>query len=192
MRIKNKKSKKVILLPIILLLLAGGTVGYLMINNQLSKPTVTTTDAGKKIVSDPNVPHETKKPTVSGSSGFSTEKDNPNNQQPAAPASNTTPRTPTGTFVSNHRPHLSGTPTPNTESSTCTTTPGATCVITFTKGSTTRTLTSKKADAQGNVLWNWSLQQIGLTEGTWKITAIASNGDLTAKATDEIDLAVAR
>lgn len=108
----------------------------------------------------------------------------------STPASNVVPRTPVGTFVSNHRPNLSGNPAPNTESSTCSTTPGVSCKITFTMGSTVKSLPLQQTDGDGNTHWDWKIQDIGLTAGTWKISAVAVNGSNTASANDATEMVV--
>lgn len=100
--------------------------------------------------------------------------------------------TPTGTFVSNHHPNLSGSPAPNTIASVCNTTPGANCKLVFTNGDTTKELSAQTADANGSVYWNWKLQDIRLTSGTWKVQAVASLGGQTKKASDAMDLVVAQ
>ncbi len=98
--------------------------------------------------------------------------------------------TPFGNFVSNHRPNLSGSPAPSSLSSVCNTTPGASCTITFTKSGTNKSLPAQTADANGATYWNWSLQDIGLMSGTWKIQANASLDGQTKSASDALDLVV--
>lgn len=100
------------------------------------------------------------------------------------------PTKPTGTFVSNHRPNLSGSPAPNTESSTCTTTPGAKCKITFSNNGVSKSLPTKLTDANGNVIWGWSLESVGLTAGDWVVSAIAINADKSSTTIDPINLTV--
>jgi hypothetical protein len=98
---------------------------------------------------------------------------------------------PSGTFVSNHKPSLSGSTTPSEEQSTCNTIPGASCYIEFTNSSNqTKTLPAQIADGSGSVLWNWDVQQAGFTTGQWQITAIASLGGVTKSTTDSLYLEV--
>lgn len=99
--------------------------------------------------------------------------------------------TPSGNFVSNHRPNLSGSPAPNQVSSACNTTPGAACQITFTKGDLVKSLATQTTDASGATYWSWNLQDVGLTAGSWQVQAIATlNGkNLTVK--DAMNLEVA-
>lgn len=94
--------------------------------------------------------------------------------------------TPTGNFVSAH--HISAN---TTITSVCNTTPGATCVITFTKGSLTKSLTPQITDRGGATFWNnWIPQDLGLSTGTWKITATAKLDSHTISANDAMDLVV--
>jgi hypothetical protein len=108
------------------------------------------------------------------------------------PLADKTVVTPTGEFVSNHHPNLGGSPAPNTMTSVCTTTIGVSCKITFTNTSTgtVKSLPSQTTDAGGSTYWDWKLQDIGLTAGTWKIQAVASYGSQTKTATDIMDLEV--
>lgn len=99
------------------------------------------------------------------------------------------PATPSGAFVSNHKPSLSR-PGRNQVSSACDTTEGATCVISFTKGGVTKSLESKKTDKNGSASWDWTLQQLGLSAGTWKIEAKATLNGKSKTATDTLDLEV--
>ena len=98
--------------------------------------------------------------------------------------------TPSGLFVSNHHPNLSGSPAPNEINSVCTTTPGATCRIEFTKDEVTKSLSSQVTDAGGSAYWNWKLQDIGLTQGEWTVTARATLGSQSATAQDALKLDV--
>jgi len=98
---------------------------------------------------------------------------------------------PSGSFVSNHHPSLSGSPAPNTVTSVCNTTPGATCQITFTMDSVTKSLPSQTVDSGGSTYWtNWKLQDVGLTAGSWKVNAIASLNGQTKTASDAMSLVV--
>lgn len=126
----------------------------------------------------------------SNNSGSTSSSKNNTQTTPVTIDTSITPSEPTGTFISNHHPNISGSPAPNIESSTCTTTPGANCQIQFTNGSITKSLAIKKTDAEGNASWDWSLSDIGLTVGEWKITAIATNGSKTTTAIDSMSLNV--
>jgi hypothetical protein len=100
--------------------------------------------------------------------------------------------TPTGNFVSNHRPSLSANATMNEEQSVCNTTPGATCQIKFTKGNITKTLPLQITDRGGATYWSWKIQDkdIGLSTGSWQIQAVATLGNQTQTASDSLNLEV--
>lgn len=116
-------------------------------------------------------------------------KNNPENQL-NAPANEGIPLKPSGTFVSNHKPNLSGSPAPNSMSSTCKTTPGAYCEIRFVNLNTTRSLPKKIADSSGNVYWSWTLQEINLYQGEWSIYAVANIGSNSVQENDSLNLDV--
>jgi hypothetical protein len=100
--------------------------------------------------------------------------------------------TPTGDFVSNHHPNLSGSPAPNRLTSVCTTTPDASCMIIFTKDGVTKSLGAQVVDAGGSTYWNnWKLQDIGLTAGTWTVQAVSTLNGQTKTASDALNLVVA-
>ena len=99
---------------------------------------------------------------------------------------------PTGNFVSNHHPNLSGSPAPNTMTSVCNTSAGASCTITFIDATTNvvRSLPTQVTDKGGSAYWDWKLQDVGLTTGRWKIEAIVRLGNQTQSAQDEMSLEV--
>lgn len=97
---------------------------------------------------------------------------------------------PTGTFVSNHKPNLSGSPAPSQEQSVCNDVPGSTCVIEFSQNGITKSLQSKTIDNSGSAYWTWRLQDLGLTQGSWQISAKANLGSDTKTASDSLPLEV--
>jgi hypothetical protein len=117
---------------------------------------------------------------------------------PTTPSSSTGDKTPTsggnlsnlpliapyGTFVSNHHPDDS---TGLGETSSCNTTPGASCYIKFTNinsGETTR-LPSQTANSDGSAGWNWDVSKDAhLSSGNWRVTAVATLSGQT-KSTDD-------
>jgi cytoskeletal protein RodZ len=105
-------------------------------------------------------------------------------------ASNQPLISPQGTFVSNHRPNLSGSPRPNSIQSSCVTTPGVVCLISFTKGSIVKSLPAQKTDGGGGTYWSWKLQDVGITEGTWHISVKATIGSQSKVTEDSIDMVV--
>ena len=105
-------------------------------------------------------------------------------------ATGSPPATPNGTFVSNHRPSLSGSADQKAEQSTCNTSPGASCYITFTKGSVVKTLAAQTTDASGATYWSWNINDSGFSEGKWTVQATVTLNGQTANASDPIDLVV--
>jgi hypothetical protein len=102
----------------------------------------------------------------------------------------TTLAAPTGTFVSNHQPSLSGSSSPSSEQSVCNTAAGATCYIEFTKDSVVKQLPTQTADSSGSVYWTWDVKQAGLTVGKWQITAVTTLNGQTKTAQDSLELSV--
>jgi hypothetical protein len=107
-----------------------------------------------------------------------------------SPTSEATLITPYGTFVSNHKPSLSGNSAPSSEVSVCITTPGASCTIVFTKEGVTKQLEAKTADSSGSVYWEWDVKEAGFIEGKWTIEAKASSAGQNKTATDDLGLEV--
>lgn len=112
----------------------------------------------------------------------------PSSGGPAAPGATLTE--PYGSFVSNHKPNLSGSPAPSQELSTCSTTPGAKCYIQFTKDGVVKTLPAQTVGSDGSTSWTWDVKEAGLTVGNWEITAIATLSDQTKSTKDDLSLEV--
>ena len=190
----RRKRVWLIIVPVIAALLASGGAGVYWWRHfhkkSAASPTISINNQGTA-TANPNVPNSASNP-VTPSTGSSSAKGDDNTGASSSPLSPTVqPETPSGQFVSYHNPNLSGSPGPNTETSTCNTTPGATCQIFFTKNGVTKSLPAEKADASGTAFWdNWTLQSIDLTAGTWHISAVASNGSKTAMADDQIPFVV--
>lgn len=182
---KKHRSTRYIIIGIVAVIMLAA--GYLLYKHFTPKPVDGSGIYNKSTLNpDPNVPVTKKE-----SAGVNNSKDQGDNQEGPSIDPQTTPTAPIGTFISNHRPNLSGSPAPSQETSTCTTTPGAECRIEFTKDGVTKVLPAKKTDQNGNVNWsNWNIQDIGLTAGTWKVTVIASNGSLNSSTVDATDLVV--
>lgn len=127
---------------------------------------------------------------LGSSSSSSSAPTTPDKSTPTlAPASSgAAPATPTGQFVSNHKPGANGSPT--SEESVCSTTPGATCYIEFTMGSTVKKLNAETADANGSAYWNWDVGNAGFTSGSWQVTAVATDNGKSASANDATPLEV--
>ena len=97
---------------------------------------------------------------------------------------------PFGSFVSNHKPSLSGSSSPSQELSSCSTSAGAVCHIEFTQGDVIKKLEPRTTDSSGSVSWTWDVKQAGLTEGSWHITAIATLNGQTKSTQDNLTLEV--
>jgi hypothetical protein len=78
---------------------------------------------------------------------------------------------PSGTFANVYQASAS-----DQMGSTCNTSPGAICKISFTMGSTVKSLPEQTADRGGAAYWAWKPRDIGLTSGEWHITATATLG----------------
>jgi hypothetical protein len=151
----------------------------------MSTPTISTSPSSsnststksKSISSSDNSP-VVSKDTTSGSSG----------------STSSVLITPSGNFVSNHNPDISGNPYPNQETSVCNTTPSATCTITFTMGSVTRSLSPQVVGNTGSVSWNWTVTQdndgSGFSVGDWQITSVATLNGQSKSASDSMVMKV--
>ncbi|MBI3624229.1 hypothetical protein HY218_01205 [Candidatus Saccharibacteria bacterium] len=138
----------------------------------------------------PNTSQPTNTDKQPASSNQSSDRDTTNEKSGSPGAVASTLLKPSGTFVSNHHPNISGSPAPSTEQSVCNTSPGARCTITFTKGNSTKSLNSQVADATGATYWTWDVKDAGFTPGSWQITAVATLGDQTLSTSDSLTLEV--
>lgn len=185
---KTKKfSKKWLVGGLVLLIVTGGIVGW-MWHEHTSAPKKIALDNGQTVVADSDVPGSEDKDknnadATPGTIGGSTNSKDYSSNVPGQTSSGVQPTKPTGQFVSN--PGKPGDPavtTSTAEETVCITTPGVYCEIHFTSGSTVKKSPKYKTDGNGSTLWEWTPKKYGLTPGTWKVTAIAINGDKTASA----------
>lgn len=185
---RNKSSKLIngrtgAIILIVILLIVGG----LWINHSGKKKAIsgtipsssTNTKLSQDSVASPSG-------TTSGATSDSGKNPTGSTTTPGGSLSNP----PSGTFVSNHKPNLGGSPAPSSEQSVCNTTPGATCYIEFKQGSIVKKLDSRVADSSGSVIWSWDVKQAGFTEGSWTISAITSLNGQTKTTTDSLALEV--
>jgi len=183
---KNKRRPTIIASSVVLVLVITGVSLYLLnrshLNNQSS--------ASKNGLYDPTVNN----PTTDVPKSDSTEGQSTNlipgakgqsNTTPPKPDANIQPSTPFGNFVSNHTPSLSD-KTQDSETSTCSTTAGVSCQITFSSGTTVLSLPTQTTDVNGNTSWNWSLSVMKFTIGTWKVSVTATNGTNVSTNTDTL------
>ncbi len=198
-KIKSKpfwRPRNFVLAGLILVVLACGMVGALEYTNttywfhkrpvthETQKNTPTRTiDANTK---GGNTPTSTSGTSNTQTNNQTTPQQDTKTETPTS--SSATLVAPSGNFVNSH--HVAANSAPNTQQSTCVTTPGATCEIIFTSGSVTKSLGVQTTDPGGAAYWTWSPQSAGLTVGTWKITAKAVLGNQTKTAVDANNLEV--
>jgi hypothetical protein len=127
-------------------------------------------------------------PSVSDKNDGSSNLPAPTGTPPNTPVSL---QAPSGTFVSDHQPSLSGADgAPSTEVSVCTTTAGATCYLKFTKDGVVKTLPVQTTDGSGSTSWRWDVSAAGFTTGNWQVIAVAALGDQVKSTTDGFRLEV--
>lgn len=183
--LKNKKRKKIakkrVLIAVGFLLIVGVILAILELTDTIN--VFTNKPINQESIVGPNTKGEGATGTsTSDNANSSDQTSNSNNSNDKNGNSNTSQNLPllepSGTFVSNHEPNLSGDPSPNLIQSVCVTTPGANCTISFTKNGESKSLPEKKTDREGAAYWDWKLQDIGLTTGDWRIQARATlNGE---------------
>lgn len=174
------------------LIVIAGVIAFFIYRSSANKKPATTASQltkGEK-TTDSNKSSGNSSSNGSSTSGLGSQTSDDKNETSNQPSANATLIAPTGTFVSNHRPNLGGSPAPNEEQSTCNTTPGATCQISFTYNGVTKSLPAQTADSGGATYWTWDLQDIGLTEGSWQIQATARLNGKTLTGSDALKLEV--
>lgn len=189
----SKKSPKkwLLIAGIVLVLIVIGA--YWLYAKNSSRPPALSANSNTKGESDaspsPSNTDQNANQTTPSTSTQPTAGDSKQNQS-SAPTSSTSASLlkPTGAFVSNHHSRLSS--GYNTQQSVCTTTPGATCAITFMKDGVTKSLQAQQTDKGGSAYWSWKLQDIGLTAGDWAVQATATLNGQTQSASDALKLEV--
>jgi len=189
---KNRSTKKSLLLALTALLIVIAAVGAWWYFSHQGKQSIVETPKNTQEQKTAADAQNSNQPSTTEPSTTGTTSSKDTSTPATAPTLDTSvkPAAPDGTFVSNHRPNLGGSPAPNTESSVCHTTPGAQCTITFTNGSTTKSLATQAVDSSGNTTWNWNLAGVGLTVGEWTVTAKATNGSQVATTEDPLKLVI--
>jgi hypothetical protein len=185
----SRKTKKLLVALATLLIVAIGALSFLEATDRVNffgkkSPSPTIGPQTKGEIPDDSGQEDTETPDGQSDSGGT--KRNSDGSTPSK-----TLFAPSGNFVSNHNPNMSGKPAPNLIQSVCVTTPGATCTITFTKDGTTKSLPNQTADGEGATYWDWKLQDIGLSAGEWKIQAKATLNGQTKTTDDPLNLRVA-
>lgn len=190
---KSSRSKKLLFTALGIVLLAALILTALEMTNTThlfhKQPSaITASQDTKGEVAQPN---NSSANNAASSNSDQTTQPGDNKSNSNTPISETL-KDPTGEFVSNHHPNLSGSPAPNSMSSVCTTTPGATCQITFIKDGVTKSLEAQMTDRGGSVYWNWKIQDIGLSAGSWQVQAVASQSGKIKTTTDPLALEIAQ
>ncbi len=142
--------------------------------------TTTTTTVASTTTAAPTMSTPTSTPTTTAPAAEPTVPPEDNGGGGEAPLE------PTGAFLSAHR-----LPAGDAEvmvRSICQTSPGATCVISFTRGDTTRSLPEQTVDDAGRASWNWRPAEIGLDPGHWDVQVTASLNGQERSVTDAIGL----
>jgi hypothetical protein len=187
---KSSDRRRKLLLSTIVVFLAVLTIGGLELTNVThlfhDKPAITAGPATKGVAADMKNSTDQNSSIARGESSINRDK------SASTSASSAELLAPSGIFVSNHHPNLSGSPAPNQINSNCNTTASAMCTIIFTKGNVTKSLPLQKADENGATYWTWKLQSVGLTEGVWQVQAKATLGDKQEATGDLRDLEVAQ
>lgn len=144
---------------------------------------------------------QSKPPAATGKGVANVPKPVPTTDVPGGSTGSNVSPTPTlvapsdGTFVSNHGSDYHPVLSDSNEESTCTTTPSANCQVVFTNGDTTVSLpaeqtTTSRQSQNATVSWSWTPAGIGLTTGTWTITAKATLNGQTKTVQDSLKLVV--
>jgi hypothetical protein len=193
----QRHGRRIPLLAVILLLLIAGGIAALIVYNKPQK-TVSTTlvnNAASKVAPATNtngpapntvVTSPTPTPTTAVPGGMTGSSD----------TSTATLSAPTGTFVSNHGSADQPVDPTTGEASNCITTPGASCSIQFTQNGVSKSLSaaaasdSAKDDQNGTATWSWTPANVGLTSGSWTVTAIATLNGQTKSTQDPTLLTV--
>jgi cytoskeletal protein RodZ len=183
-----------VLIPAVLLLIVlvagGGTVWLQARNDSTNSSNSPKTD--NATISESKNQYapvdESPAPSPSPSPSPSTPPTDGNDKGSTPPNPNATLLDPTGNFVSSYKVYQ-GAGGQNWES-VCNTTPGASCTITFTQGTTVKTLPAKTIDGNGTAYWNWTPDSLQLTKGNWTITVKVSLGTQNKQIVDAKPLEV--
>ncbi len=150
---KRKNSLRGIVITLVVVALAGAGYWY-----YVSHP------RPKDVSKAPSIGQQTK-----GEQGQDSTPNKDNNSDGENPETPQVLLEPIGNFVSSHEVEMN-----SLIASSCTTTSGADCVITFTKDGVTKSLAKQATDSEGSTFWEWTPKQIGLSPGDWTIEARAT------------------
>lgn len=184
---KLRSKKFAITVFLLLILVAGVIILHTRSVHKAQHTSGTIPNSKKTVTSGAKVGNSKKSQKTSASSASSSTK----TQGPAVTSSagSASLIAPFGTFVSNHKPGQSGSPT--SEQSVCNTTPGATCDIQFTNSAgVTKSLGAEVAGSSGTAFWSWDIKGGTLAPGSWKITAVVKLNGQTSTTSDPTPLEV--
>jgi hypothetical protein len=183
---RTKSRKKFLIIAAIAVVVAALLAVWFWQKDDKSLDTQTASSNSQATKGEPSASEGTQS---SGSTG-GTDTSQPGDQKSESGGSSSqTLLAPSGNFVSNHHPGEGGSPT--SETSVCTTTPGATCKITFTKDGVTKSLSVQSVDRGGSAYWNgWTPSDAGLSSGSWQVKAVATLNGQSESTTDAIELVV--
>jgi hypothetical protein len=193
----RQRNRRIPLLAMVLLVLIAGAIAALLIYNKPQK-TVSTTlvnNAASKAAPAANTNSPAPNTVVTSPTPTPT-SDVPGGMTGSSDTSTATLSAPTGTFVSNHGSADQPVEPTTGEASNCITTPGASCSIQFTQNGVNKSLTAAAAndnakdDQNGTASWSWTPASVGLTTGSWTVTAIATLNGQTKSTQDPTQLTV--
>ena len=165
------------------LVVIGAALYWLLIGRKITtvipskNPASSSSSKPKSDTTSTNPSSNTSGQSASGTSG---------KEQSQTQTSSGNLKSPYGDFVSNHAPGQNGSTT--AESSTCITTPGASCYIKLTQGNETKLLDTRITDTTGTAYWSWDAGT--LSSGAWTITAVATLNGQTKSVQDSMPLTV--
>lgn len=183
---------RVLMLVVGLLILSTAVWAISAHKHKLKSGTIPTISQGGQTVPSADNPNSEKQISTNAKTTGPTSSTTPTPaKNTGSPSSTDNTLTPSGTFVSNHKPGLGSTSAPSQEQSVCNTSPGATCVIQFVnKDGITKMLLAQTAGSSGSVIWNWDVKQAGFSQGSWQITAIASLNGQTETSMDVLPMQI--
>lgn len=182
---KNKQTLKLALISVIVVVTLGGLGWYFFLRD--TKESTPTSTIGQQTKGEPKQHDDTNIESTEKNAPAKTPESESPSKKPTSTTSTSQPlQKPEGQFVNAHVLES----TSNPMYSSCTTTPGASCMISFSKLDTNRQLAYQVTDAEGTTYWSWTPKKLGLSSGKWKITATAKLGDKTLTAVDPLELEI--
>jgi uncharacterized protein YneF (UPF0154 family) len=180
MTLKNKsvRKRRIIIAAVVAVILVSLIAFFIIRRNQNSE-----------VTSNPSTTQEEDKAAIQ--QGESPKNQNAvsspeTDKQAGSNASGASVSAPEGNFVSSHKINSLS----STIESVCRTTKGASCEITFVQSGVTKSLGKKTADSNGTATWIWTPGAVGLSNGSWEITASATLNSSTQTSKDPMNLEI--